>query len=471
MPIPDHGGFATAFEISEATATALVRSTVAVPPQTGSVNTPQIQGTYRVTAAVTAVDFSLGEGVGLTVDLAGSTFEVNSVSNFPGPIPASFRTVRLEGTVAVTDTLQTTGRSVVIDFTPSGSLPGVAPNVDADALFAQPLPQLILAGAYIQGGETAYWATRSAILDTVQQLVRDGVALALRSNPVNTLFTAPPSFPIPGTPVVIPVTRVAVRTLSQSLKILLELGGPPGNPAAITRSRLLSSTSTGVPVDTAAFLLSSSGLLGDILRPVAISVLGLPPGGFVPGVPFVFVGRAPVPTPGIPIRAFITAMFAGIDESGRLTVMINLVATDPTGGLTVTASVTQVFGITAAVAGTTLTLAFTSLGPPVVRSDVSIAAWVYAAAFFTGGGAVFALVAVADAFAGALGLNGAISGLVAGIIPGLITVPLALPPGFPAVTVRATSANQPDATRTTVAVGAVTIAAPFRDHDVIVNLV
>ena len=241
----------------------------------------------------------------------------------------------------------------------------------------------------------------------------------------------------------------------------------------ISRSNLLRRTSDGQPLDRAALILSNAGFLGCFVRPLIATALGLTPVGFNPSHPFFWGGRVPLAIPGgLPTGiagVFVNSMMAGIDGT-NLRLLANIEADGIASAFTVTASVDMTFSFTAGIAGSSLTFTVAPLGTPSVQSNLSIAWWVYVAAFVVAGMTLDAVLAAIQAFGGSI-LNGPIARSIA--IPSIpmVGIPLVGPP----MTVRATSLGQADAPVRTITislpVGSIAFPDQFRANDIIVNFV
>ena len=174
--------------------------------------------------------------------------------------------------------------------------------------------------------------------------------------------------------------------------------------------------------------------------------------------------------PGI-VAATVDSVLAGIDESGMLHVLAHVSAATTDGSFSISASVDATFAVTATISGGTLTLGVTPVGVPAVSSDLSIAWWIYVYGAVTGGFGLVQILAFGDLFAGAL-LNGPLASGLAGALPA-VTASMPLPAGLGTLTVRSARTFQADAGRRLISLagGAITIADPFRSHDVIVNVI
>jgi hypothetical protein len=167
----------------------------------------------------------------------------------------------------------------------------------------------------------------------------------------------------------------------------------------------------------------------------------------------------------------LESLVLGIDESGLLRVTGSALGTGVGGSFTVRTSVDQPFtlGATALPGGNGFLLTLTPAGPPTVTTDVQIPAWVYVASALTGGVLLVTVLAAIDLFGGTL-ISGPIAGAItAAIGPGL-RVPVSLT-GLPPLTPRLLTSFQADSATRTITLPFLSITFPFRDHDVIVNLV
>jgi hypothetical protein len=424
--------------------------------------------------AVRVVGATLPGGLDLvvTIDLTGTKLTVTSalIGGVMVQVPAHLAEVPIAGAVAVTGRFTQGGAGgtvVFADFTPSGAYPVITPALDPNPTLAAPLVTLHLASVILAnpGNPDAYTAARDALIAMITRAVTDAVRDAIQAT--RSVIATPPA--------ILPITALTLfETPRFALTLCYRMGGPGGSTTAVGRLNVLTNTATGAPLDVAVLTLGNGGLFRDLLRPAAATALGLNASGFLPGVPFAWFGGVPLALPGgLPtgVAAItLTSLIGGIDESGRLRAIASATATGVGGSFTLDTSIDQAFTLAAGPSPTGFTLTATPAGPPVVTSDVSIAAWVYVAAALSGGSALVAVLIAIDLFAGPL-ISGPVGTAVAGALgPGLtITVPR--PSGLPPITPRLLTSFQPDAATRTITIATLTITFPFRDHDLIVNLV
>jgi hypothetical protein len=284
---------------------------------------------------------------------------------------------------------------------------------------------------------------------------------------IRSLIASPPA----GLPV---ISLTLLETARFALTLCYRMGGPGGSTSSLTRLNVLTNTATGAPLDVAVLTLANGGMFRDLLRPAVSAALGLPAGGFLPGPQFAWFGSTALAVPGgLPTGVAsisVTSLVMGIDETGRLRVSGSVRATGSGGTFTLTTTVGQAFTLGAASAGSGFVLTIAPFGTPSVTSDVQIPAWVYAAGFLTGGALLVTVLAAIDLFAGPL-ISGPIAGAVTAAIGPGITFPVPQPAGVPPVSPRLLTSFQGDAATRSISVAGITFVFPFRDHDLIVNLV
>jgi hypothetical protein len=468
MPTADHGDFDLVVEVATTAITSAIRSgfTLSFPPT--QVSLPELVGQVIPQASVSDVSLASNGDITITITIDGTILRADRIviggSTFDPP--EWLRDIRIDGTVRVTDRVEQRGLSVIVDFTPTPVLghPRVEPNVDERAVLASPLIAFYLAQQILQG-PVAYQEARRQLMAQINDRIAAAVKSAVQALGVQTLVPAPPA----------PVTRAALLVSPASLRLLYTLGGAPGNPAAITRSRLLLGSS-GVSVDAAAITLNNGSLLRDFVRPAVAGALTIPTTAFTAGHPCFFAG-SPIPLPlpgGLPpgiVGATTNFVIAGIDETGALRIILVLRATGVGGTFTLTASIDMTVAISATTSGGTTTMTIAMAGPPAVTSDVEIPAWVYVAAALTGGTILVGVLAAVDAFAGGFAA-GAIGGIITGgFTP--FTVGLPFPSRLPPLIQRSFGLNQADAPRRVLQAPGVpfTIPDPFRAHDLFLKFV
>jgi hypothetical protein len=450
MPTADNGNFDVTIEASR----TLLRSTLAGTIATGAA--PQTIDSNGVRALVTPqlslVDIMLSpdNSFTATIDLAGSTIDVQQVPFLPGPIPPGMGQIPLAGTLNVTDTLEMRLTTFVVDLSPDAARgqPSVEVHLDEAKLFGSGWLMMIAMYLDLLG------ISREKIVELLETGVHDAVVQSLNAKGLVTLVP-PPAAPALG---LVPASA-ALLTQRESLHLLYRFGGTSGTPSLITRSMLAAGSG-----ERAALSLSNAFILRDLLRPAIAVPLGLSPAGFLPSHPCAWTGSAPVgvaPT-GV-ATASINSMLAGIDEAGLVHVVLVATATGTGGSFTLTATIDISMRVTVTQTGTGLSISIAPAGPPAVSSDYSIAWWVYGIGVLTGSGSLLTVLAVIDAFGG-LFSNGPISGAVFAALPSRsFNIPLALP-GLTLSRVRQT---QPDAPRRTL----LGLPDPFRSHDLIMTFV
>lgn len=477
MPTPDHGNFDFAIEIAQDTLTSVAKSHGIPPIPPWPFDTPDMRGRVKLQIRIDDINLVVPNIFRLILNMQGSTIEVTHItlSGVSSPVQPWLQNVAIGGTIVIDDLLEMRSNTLLVDFTAddAAGTPMVRVNLDESAILASPLIQFILAQAILEDpvGGTVYQQKRTQLLQRIKDGITQGVRGYVTSLGVRNLV--PPL--IPGVPPLIPgVTSSNFRVGDRAIHVLYHTCGSGGNPALIARSNLLRRTSDGQPLDVASLILSNSGFLGCFVRPSITASAGLSPAGFVPGHPFLWFGRIPFAIPGgLPAGisgVFVTSMMAGIDGT-NLRVLANVVADGVAGAFTVNASVDTAFSVTAtSTTATSLTFAIAPRGTPAVRSDISIAPWVYVGGVLTGGLGLVTVLAAIDAFGGLL-------------LDGIIARSILLPPspsltiGLPVpMTVRAQSLGQPDAPTRTVTVAlpfgfSFTFTDPFPANDMIINLV
>ena len=222
-------------------------------------------------------------------------------------------------------------------------------------------------------------------------------------------------------------------------------------------------------LDRVALILSNGALLFDFVRPAVTARLALPAGGFHREHPLLWFGATPAPIPLPPLFASIsiTSVTAAVDGA-NLRLLVSVLATGVGGAFTVSASIDTTFSVTAAMTPGGMILAIAPVGPPLVRSTHTIAAWVYIASILTVGIGLTAVLAAIDLLSGSL-IDGLIASGIAPFLGSTIGLPVNLPSTLPRLAVRAQSLSQADSVRRTVSRPDFTDAFPA--HDAIVNLI
>jgi hypothetical protein len=476
MSVADSGGFDIAIELNRTAILAAIASGATIPVSTRPFTLPNVSGTITPSVRVTNLAMASNDDITITLTIDGTVLTVTSQSIFPipggGSLPPELSRVDVGGTVAVTDRLEIRGTSLVADFSDDAARgqPAVVPALDEAKVLASPLVTLYLASRLLSGGLAAYTQAKQELLTQIRDGVRDAVHDAVVALGTVTLV------PAPSTPPIV-VSAAALRTRAESLHLLYTVGGTPGNPASITRSMLLTSTSTGLPLDAAALCLSNAFLLRDVLRPAATGFFGLPAGGFLAGHPCWFIGAAPFTPPGgLPTGVAsmtVDSLIGGTDEASRMHVIIGFTVNGFGGAFTykATVDVTIALGVTAAAGAITFTVTPTVA---VTSSDVEIPAWVYIASALSGNALLLTILLEIDVVAGTL-IAGPLATALGGLLPA-VAFPLPLPARVPPLAPRQPpNLNQPDApTRiATLTISGIPLPLPdpFRAHDFITNYV
>jgi hypothetical protein len=310
-------------------------------------------------------------------------------------------------------------------LTPNPAASTVA--MDESAFFASPPIQLVLAAAYVAGGEAGYQQRRTALAGALNTTATAALRAAGKVAPI--LALAEPTG----------VTFSAVRTTTLDLKVFLFLGGRTGNTAVTTTT--VRRNAAGGALDLAALAVDNTWILGTLMRPAIAGALGLtntsPP--FFGGHPCLLVTPATITLPGVGIptlpggapAATVSVDFVHgfVNNSGllQLDVTLRVVAFGSLATITTNATITAPF--VATVAGGTLTLGLgTASFTPM--SDVSISPVVYILGGLLGGSNLVLLFAVIDLFAGA-GIDAILRALIGPVVGGLtltVAVPLGPPP-------------------------------------------
>jgi hypothetical protein len=476
MTTADHGGFDIAIEIAEDTITLAARSTVMPQMESRALNVRGLQGRINPRVTISDAELLMPNILHLELDLRGTNIEVTQITFPPGvprTVPPEMGRIVLDGTtVSIDDHLEIFNNALVVNYTEDtvGGTPVIHVILDEPAVVDSPLVRFILAHALMQDPTGAtYRQIRTEIVDTITTQITTAVRDQIIALGRHILIPAPP---FPG------LTETDFKMGDRAIHLLYRLCGLGGTSILLTRTNLLRRTSDGQPLDVAALIASNVGALSCFIRPRIAPALGLTPTGFNSGHPFSWSGRVPLPIPvgALPTGisgAFVTSVLAGIDGT-NLRLLAEVDVDGVANAFRVRAAIDTTFSLTATVmGGRTITLTIAPLGSPSVRSDVSIAGWVYVAGFLTGGAVLAGALAAIDAFGG-LAANGVIASIIMGFLSGLppLTLPFTLPPSAPRAAVRAQSLGQRDApTRTITTPTGRTITDPFRVNDIIINFV
>lgn len=468
MSRSDEGGFDMVMEIAQQLLQEVAaEAPLPLNPTNGSF--AGISGTFTPEVSIDSLTLGTFPQIILSIDLTGSTFVATSVPTFLQPVPQSLRNIDLSGDISVPVPLSVSGDALVADFSTAG-----APTISSDlfdSLLAAPLIQFALAETLLIDPSGA---TYSSTLQQIKGAFATVIQQQIASLPDQTLIDFSGFSSSLQAATGTGLSGFTFSFGSESLFLLFTLGGSPGDPAAITRSNLLR-TAEGEPADRADLVLSNACLLRDFLRPKLITLLGLSPGGFLPGFgippgsPIDWIGSAPVPQlVGGPIAsAAITSLIAG-DDGTNLRLLVSATATGILGSFTSTASIDITISVAMTVVGGTLTLTLTPVGTPVVNTTVSIPWWVYVFGFAIGGVEVATIIAAANAFGGNI-LNGFIAGALSSV--GGFSFSAPLPAGTPPLNVRSLTMGQSDAPLQLVLLIGIPIPDPFFQNDIIVNFI
>jgi hypothetical protein len=471
MSILDHGGFDLVADISPTLASQMFSSGPAIQAPDSPFVTPLASGTARVRLTRKTVSFAAGSRVTLSLDLASSTIEVTSAPGFT-TVPSGLRTVNVGGSVSVSDLVDAAGLTASIDTTVDAArgTPSVAVTLNDAVILASPLITILLAQTFITGGQAAMDNARIQILQTIRTTLEDGVRNQLGATPVRqTIVSLPARFLPAAAPNNPPATVPPIAVLTGgSLLVGAQLGGPRGNLALIGRSALRRSISGGF-IDGIALIISNASLLRDFVRPMIGNLLGLTPAGFLAVDPFLWFGSVTTTLPGAP-PITITSAGAAVDQLQEIVLRLSFTSSAVSGGVVVSASVSQPVTIAVTAAGGSIRVTFTPGRPRVTSSRVDIAWWVYLLSAVTLGTVGIAALALADAIAdGAIG--GPIETALTGAF-GAISLTLPLPPGLPPLAVTSQSLFQADAPLRFIALPGfpgLVFPAAGRDHDLIVT--
>jgi ABC-type transporter Mla MlaB component len=470
MAVADQGGFDILIEASPTLASQLFSAGPVIQAPDRPFGNLLASGTARIRLTRRSAAFASSNAITLSFGLTGSTLDITTAPGFP-TVPQGLRTVDINGSVSVVDRIDGAGLAVLVDTTQDAAAgtPAVAVSLENASILASPLVSILLAQAFITGGETAMTAARNALLQTVETTLRDGITAELNARPVQQgLFTAPARFLPTAAPLNPPATvpPVAVSS-SRTLRVGIQLGGAPGNLSMVTRSSIRPSI-TGGDIDGLALVISNASLLRDFLRPTVGNLFGLTAGGFLANDPFRWFGSVTTTLPGTSPMT-VTSVSVFVNEIQQLVLLFSFSASGAGGGITVSATVSIPISIGVMAAGGSITVTFTPGRPMVLTSRVDIAWWVYLLTAATLGFGGLYLLTWADAIA-----DGAIGGPMETAIAGgltAITATIPLPAGVPPVSVTMQSLFQGDAPRRMITAPGVpfTIPAPGRDHDLIVT--
>ena len=475
MGIIDTGGFDAALDIAvELLAAAL--PTTAAPPLPPDRSLPSLEFDLTVhSTGITPGGVALlaGQMVRFTgTYTATGTVTRLTIGGTPVNLTPALSTIPLTGqysliTGAGVGTVSGT-RGLVL--TPNAAASTIA--MDEAAFFASPPIQLVLAAAFVAGGEAGYQQRRTALAGALNTTATAALRAAIgQVSPI--LALAEPAG----------VTFSAVRTTTLDLKVFLFLGGRRGVPTVTTTT--VRRNAVGGALDLAALVVDNTWILGTLMRPAIAAALGLtntsPP--FFGGHPCLLVTPATVTLPGVAVptlpggapaaTVFVDFVHGFVNNSGflQLDVTLRVVAFGSLATITTNATITAPFVATAA--GGTLTV---GLGAPTFTpmSDVSISAVVYILGGLLGGSNLVLLFAVIDLFAGA-GIDAILRALFGPVLGGLaLTVPVPLgPPPFSALTpfpVESTEVVAPTRTIPFTSPTGTTEVAADRAHDVTVRL-
>ncbi len=499
MPVADHGGFDVVAEIPEATALTIARS-LSFAAGTRPFANNRVTGTVNVAATVSAVSFLSPNRLVLDIDIAGTQIRVSRVTVFGAPMDVApwMQLIQPRGLIRINAPLtMTAGHSLVVTLAPTGTDPIVTVTLVEDSILASPLVTMLLAQAILQDpqNDALYQQVKATVLGEFRAAIEAQIRQTLTELGTVTLAPAP-ALPSSSSGAANLIAASAFVMLPRSLKICYAtrtgigtgiLTGTAPSTAAITTSNLVRSTVTGVPVDAMAICCSNAFILRDIVRdgltvPALLGGLGVPLQSFQTSHPLMLIGPVVTTAPGPPIPgvASVTynSIFGGIDGT-NIRVLINMTLNGRLGAFSISASIDAAFSVTAG-PGPPPSLVVGLVGTPTVRTDLSIAPWVYLGALVAPfvGVPLATILAAADLFAGSV-TNGPIAAAIAGLagsLGGTFSAPLG--PGLPPLTVRPpVSLGQSNAIRRTVAATVpglsftLPIVDPFLDNDILLTLV
>jgi hypothetical protein len=463
----DDGGFDIVMELTAALLSQAAGA-ASIPSGSAPISFAGAQGTLTFAPTVDGLTLATGNVFEISVDLEGCSIDFTSVPPPLNTVPPSLQTIGLDGDVVVPVPWSVSPSGLTLNFGNAGA-PTVSQNAD-NSVLAAPLVQFLLAETLLTDPSGAlYNQTVQQIESVIAQQIQNQVS---GLGPVTLLNLAALSGGIAGvTGKPIAAATGVTTSGNQTIALGLTVGGAGGSFAPPWHSDLLRN-SAGVPVDLADFIVSNACFLRDFLEHILSTKLGLSPSGFASVSPFSWTGSAPVPSAagaagGLITSAVITSALGDIDGT-NIDVTLGLTINGIGGSFTVTATATVTFSLNVVVTGGSLTITLTLLGSPVVNSNVSIAWWVYVAGFVIGGVDAVVLIATANAAGGTVA-DGIISAVIGAAIT-LSPITLALPPGTPALAVRAVSLGQSDAPPTTITILGTTFPLPFPQNDILVNL-
>ncbi len=405
MGVQDHGGFDVVIAIDIAKLSDLVRAAVNRPATTQTFHVNgwgdlSVGGSVQLASITLAPDGSVTTTVTATTTLSWPRYPPTGGRIFD----AGSGTFSVS--VSVTGRPSGSGTQLQIDF-PTDAAQVTIPSGTLEQF---PAIQAYLAALRIFGTQTVENARRELYRGT-----EDSLENALNLLLPNTVRLG--RLPRP------PVTDVRTSASGTELRFLMTLGGSPGNPAAITRSRI----QRGTPGDLAAVIVSNSCLLRDVVRPVVRAGFGLSNSGFISSHPCLWLGSAPFGAGStLGITPNITSVRAGVDAAGMLQIFVSLDGTHPTGAFGFTGSFTLGAGGSVAPSGSDRRLSLTVSASAATSLDIWVAWWVYVGGVFVSPLLTLA-IALTDAFAGgslAGGLNSALRGAL-----GAMTLNLPIPDG------------------------------------------
>lgn len=456
MSVLDNGGFDVLLEVSQSAAAGLLRSRVSIPDRTQPFSSNGITGDATIHVTPSNARFTPGNRLGMDFALAGSTLALTAWP-LPVQLPTVDNVVNLDATVAVGDLVQAAALSAVVNTAPdpANATPSVAVTLDRNAILASAPVTILLGYIVVSSGEAAMLAARAGILATLQTEIEAIVRTTLLATPiVQTLVAVPPMLAPPPTP----PTRNPVRvdTTVGSLRVGALLGATTGNLNLITRSALRTSSTAGTAIDALSLVISNSCLLRDVARPIIAPLLGLTPGGFVAGDPFLWTGTATTTVGAAP--ATITFANVFINESGQLVVVFSFMISALAGAITIFGTATIAVNVGITTAGPAIVVTLTPQAPVISGARIDIAWWVYLLSALTLGTHGLVAIAVADAI-----LDGTVSGGALSIPPFTVAVPV--PSGIPPLLVTGVRLFQGDAPRRMLS--SPPRPALGRDHDLI----
>lgn len=461
MTTRDNGGFDLFMEVSPTLAAQIFAAGATIQVPDTPFSTPAASGTARMRLVRRQASFGAQQSVGLTFDLAGSTIEVTSATGF-GSVPADLQTVDLGGSVVVADRVDARALNVVIDTTPNpaSGTPDISVSLDEARVLASPLVSILLAQAYLLGGQAAMDNARSLLLSTIQSSLINGITTELTARPVNqTLISIPAT--LGGAAAVPPVALSTARTLM----IGVQIGGPRGNLGLVTRSALRSGVG-GRDIDGLSLVILNASLLRDFIRPRVVGLLGLTPGGFIASDPFLWSGSLTTTLPGMP-PVTITRVSVFVNETQALVLTFSFSTSVVAGGVTISATVAVPITLTTTALAGGIAVTLTPGPATVLSSRVDVAWWVYLLSAVSLGVVGLAALALADAIA-----DGTVAAPITTAVSGAMvaaTVVIPLPPGVPALTVTRQVLFQADAPRRIISFGPFPFPAAGRDHDLVLT--